>query len=321
MKRFVLVLALIIGSAVNSVGQVSYDEVHHENIPDYFKEGAFLYPILFEPMLDSFKQLDDTPVMKAILNTYCMLSHTIIGTRIPDGKIESTLSLVEEHMGSDNTIYGLAMIAKANEAGEDIEMLTEAAQIIGESAGEDSWEYAYALFCCACAAMDAEKYGDMSRSIAYADRCIEILENDHKESWLYKMALVNRGSAKFLNMDESGLNEIVDGFTLLSDFEDERNLCSYCLAGINVASIYAMMSEYDLAVAMLQDIEPFLVELDCTASNSYIALSKAMVYSCVNSKKKKLAKEYMQKAEQACIERYGEDSQQYKDLEPYRQML
>ena len=73
MKRLFLSFVLIIGVVVNSAAQVTYDEIYHEDIPKYFIEGAFIYPIIFEPMLDDMPSMYDTPVQKVILDTATMV--------------------------------------------------------------------------------------------------------------------------------------------------------------------------------------------------------------------------------------------------------
>lgn len=292
-----------------------------DDIPQAFIDGVWAIPILYEPELDDLFSFDNAPIQKAVLKTYCLMAKSILGLKVNDADIESNLSQIDEHMGSDNAVYGLMLTVKASAHDEDIKILKQAEQIIMESAGEYSWEYAYVLFCLSCATMDAEKYGDMKLSIDYADKGIAILEDGYQDSWLYKVTLIARGFARFMDMDEESLDDVVKGFNLLNDPEDERNHGPYCLTGINVAAIYTVLDMHEEALALLSDVEQYFIELDCTASYAYYSLSKTAVYAYAKIKDKAQAKNYYRKAEKACLERYGKNSKEYKQLKPYRRML
>lgn len=319
MKRLFVVFAFVMMSVISFAQH--HRSVEMDDIPLAFMDGVWSIPILYAPELDEFFSFDNAPIKKATLKTYCMLAQNIVGLKVERADIESNLSLIEEQMGTDNALYGLMLAVKSTADNEDVGLLKRAEQIVSESAGTDSWEYAYILFCLSCATMDADKYGNMNLSIDYADKTLAVLENGYQDSWLYKVTLINRGTARFLNMDENALDDVVKGFNLLNNPEDERNHGPYCVIGVNVATIYAYIDMHKEALALLKDIETYYTELDCTASNAYYSLAKAVVYSSAKTKNKAQAKIYFEKAEKACLERFGKNSKEYKMLKPYRRMI
>ena len=132
MKRLLLTLALLCGMTVCCMAQDPYEDMSHEYIPQYFMDGAFLYPVLLVDLVDELNEFD--PINSSLMHTYAQLSSVMLGLKIGTDRIEDNLSRIEEHLGCDNAIYGLALIPKAVSEDEDLEILLESADIIAETA-------------------------------------------------------------------------------------------------------------------------------------------------------------------------------------------
>ena len=318
MKRLLLTLALLCGMTVCCMAQDPYEDMSHEYIPQYFMDGAFLYPVLLVDLVDDFNEFD--PINSSLMYTYAQLSSVMLGLKIGTDRIEDNLSRIEEHLGCDNAIYGLALIPKAVSEDEDLEILLESADIIAETAGEDSWEYALVMYFCSNVTLDIEKYGDSKKSLEYIERSMEILEAGYKDMWLYSLAKTSKGAAKLFAEDASGFNDVVQAFESITEVT-EQNFFTYLRIGIDLSTLYTNLGYHDYSIQLAEQLEPLLMENELVESEMYIAVNRTMCYAYAMKKNSRKAREYFEKAEKACIARFGEGSEQHKGLQKYREMF
>ena len=66
MKRLLLTLALLCGMTVCCMAQDPYEDMSHEYIPQYFMDGAFLYPVLLVDLVDDFNEFD--PINSSLMH-------------------------------------------------------------------------------------------------------------------------------------------------------------------------------------------------------------------------------------------------------------
>lgn len=320
MKKLLLLLLTVCLYGGFSYGQTTdknlpesvMDALDLNQIPQSYMDGLFVYPIILSELPD---QVNLDPMNRCVCNTYSLLSHIMMGTKMPEGMAERNVSEIEQLMGTDNTLYGLALICKAVEDDENMQILTEATEIIKESAGEDSWEYAQALFFCSNFTMDFERYEDTSIFREYTEKTIRVLENGHKESWLYPVALAYRGWAKANNEDETFIDDIIKGYDLLNvATEDDRNLCPMVHVAIIFSVVLGLMEMYDKLLDICLPVEQNLVLMELKQSDSYISINKNICYAYAKKNDKLKAREHFRKAEETCIAMYGKDSKKYKDM-------
>ena len=318
MKRLLLTLALLCGMTVCCMAQDPYEDMSHEYIPQYFMDGAFLYPVLLVDLVDDFNEFD--PINSSLMYTYAQLSSVMMGLKIEKERIEDNLSRIEEYLGCDNAIYGLALIPKAISEEEDLEILLESAEVIAESAGEDSWEYALVMYLCSSITLDIEKYGDSKKSLEYADKSMTILEDGYKGTWLHSLVKTSKGAAKLFAEDASGFNDVLRTFESFTDVT-EQNYVTYLRIGVDLATLYTSLGYHDYSIQLAEELEPILIDDVLVESEMYMAVNRTLCYAYAMKKNSKKAREYFDKAEQTCITRFGKDSKQYKGLQRYREML
>lgn len=319
MKRFLIALALTCLPVTIVTAQDIYEDMSHDYIPQYFMDGAFFYPGTLESLVEDLIEVD--PLKSSILDTYCQLSNMMMGLKVERSKVEANMLRIEKYMGTDNTIYALAMLPKAVEDDENLNVLLQAAELIAGTAGDESWEYALAMFLASSFTLDIEKYGDSSQALEYSEKCMEILEGGDKDTWLYYLAMVNKGIARIFAQDGEGINDMIAAHDAFGDEIDEKECCPYIYAALNLATIYTSAGYHDLAIELAQLTELFLLELELTSSDMYMSLNRTLCYAYAMKKERKKARSYFAKAEQACIERFGEGSKQHKSLDRYREML
>lgn len=321
MKKFATVLLLCIGMSLKCLSQNIYEDPSIEYIPQYFMDGSFSLPLSFEEMLDDF--YEKYPVTASINHVYCQLSKVIVGVKIDMKEVDANIQRIEKHLGSDNTIYGLALIPKAIEKNENLEIILKAAEIIEDSSGDDSWEYAFALYIASTLTMDMERYGNASKSLEYAQKSLDILERGHKDSWLYPLASVNKGMARILLNDGKGLEDITGPYFKLAESigEVDQNIFPFLHVSTNLATIYTSCGYHEEAISVAKDLDQTLYDLGFKSSELYMAANRTLCYAYAMKKDKKKAKIHYEKAEQACIERFGKGSRQYKSLQQYRTMF
>ena len=322
-KLLLLTLAVILSmSGISVYGQVNdteknlpesvSDALDLNQIPQSYMDGLFVYPILLCELPD---QVGLDPMNKCVCNTYSLLSHIFMGTKTPEGMTERNVLEIEQLMGTENTLYGLALICKAVEDDENMDILAKAIQIIKESSGEDSWEYALALFHCSSFTMDFERYPDTSIFRGYTEEVVRILEKGYKESWLYPVALAYRGWAKANNEDETFLEDLVNGYNILNvATADDRNLCPMVHVAIVFSVVLGLMEMYDKLLDVCLPVEQNLVLMELQQSDSYISINKNICYAYAKKKEKQKAKEYLKKAEDMCIKMYGKGSKKYDSM-------
>ncbi len=290
-------------------------KVHVKEIPINFMKGSFNFAIAPGDLI----QYQDT-ANRAMLNTYYLLSHMMLGLKCPDKLIDSTLIEVEKIFGTENMLYGLALIPKAIEDDKNIDMLDKAAQIIKESEGDASWEYAFALLQCANTTLDTDKYGTSEKSLAYMDKCLAALEG-YKDNWLYALALSSRGLGKFYAQDESFIDDIIESYNLLNSGDPESNIIPLTYSSLTLGSVCNIIDMPDKALSILQPVVDVFKELELKKSEHYISLCTTLCYTYYLKKDKKKAKGFLMEAEQACIARFSKNSKQYKDLDSYRKLF
>ena len=297
------------------------DLIDLKAIPQHYISGAFVYATILESVIE---EVGLDPMNVCICNTYSQLSRIMLGAKLPDRMAERNVAQIRELMGDENTLYGLAMVAYAMEL-EDMEILSNATQIIKETAGEDSWEYALALFHCSCMTMDFDKYKDTEIALGYVKETVSLLENGHKESWLYPVSLAIRGWIKLVNQDETFIDDVLKGYTILSDASnnDDRYVCPLFYVSTVVTSIYNLFEAYDKVVEICLQIVPCLEELELNQTDIYISLNKNLCYAYAKKKQKKSAREYYKKAYEACVAMYGIGTKEYEkaNLSSYEKML
>lgn len=319
MKRFLIALALTCLPVTIVTAQDIYEDMSHDYIPQYFMDGAFFYPGTLESLVEEF--IDTDPVRFSLYDTYCQLSSIMLGLEVERSRSEANMLRIEKYMGTDNTIYALAMLPKAVEDDENLNILLQAAELIAGTAGEDSWEYALAMFLASSFTLDIEKYGDSSQALEYSEKCMEILEDGHDDTWLYYLAMVNKGIARIFAQDGEGINDMIAALDAFVDEIDEKECCPYIYAALNLATLYTSMGYHDYAIELALTTEPLILELGLTSSDMYMSLNRTLCYAYAMKKERKKARSYFAKAEQACIERFGEGSKQHKSLDRYREML
>ena len=319
MKRFISAFALMVSLVTNVAGQDIYEEMSHDYIPQYFMDGAFFYPSVLEPLIEDIVEVD--PIKSSVHFTYCQLANVMLGQKVEKSKVEANMLRIEKYMGTDNTIYALAMLPKAVNDNESLDRLLQAADLIAETSGEDTWEYALAMFLASSFTLDIEKYGDSSQSLEYSEKCLMILEDGQSDTWLYRLAMVNKGAARLLAQDGEGINDVIAAYEAFGDDVDEKETCPYLYVGLNLATLYTSAGYHDLAIELALAVEPMMLELELTSSDLYMSLNRTLCYAYAMKKGKRKAREYFEKAEQACIERFGRGSKQHKGLDRYREML
>lgn len=315
MKKLLLLFVLLFVSF--SINLKAQDEdVLVKEIPVQFMQGSFNVPLI----LGDFIQ-DQDPTSAAMLNTYYLLSHVMLGVKFPEGLIEKTLTDVENVFGKESTMYGLAMIPKGVDDDENLEILHEASEIIKNAEGENSWEYAYALMHCANVSLNLKKHGTIEKSQKYINKCISILEDGKKDTWLYPIAMCNRGAAKLYAQDETFFDDMVNAYEILDKDESEGSLLPQIYCSILLSSTFTLLEMPDRAINLLETDEIILTEFELQESELYVSLCTTMCYAHYLQKDKKKAQNYLKKAEEACIKRFGADSQRYKDLDSYRKLF
>lgn len=320
MKKFATALLLCIGMSLKCFSQNIYEDPSVEYTPQYFMDGSF-ENCKVANLIDLDSLYYNQPVNAGLVRTYCYLSHVMIGQRIGNDNIESNLKTIEESIGKDNSIYALALIPKAAEKEEDLGILLEAAEIIERHSGFNSWEYAFAMYMASSFTQDGDRYGGILTSLEYADKCISILEDEHKDSWLYKLAVVNRGAARMLNSDPDGFYEIHEAIKSFDTDNDSQKLIPAIKAFITFSTLLTMAGEHDSAILLLDGFDHVYNDYELQSTEMYMAANRTLCYAYAMKKDKKKAKIHYEKAEQACIERFGKGSRQYKSLQQYRTMF
>ncbi|MBQ3521199.1 MAG: hypothetical protein IJA38_00005 [Bacteroidales bacterium] len=291
-------------------------KVHVKEIPINFMKGSFNFAIAPGDLI----QYQDT-ANRAMLNTYYLLSHMMLGLKCPDKLIDSTLIEVEKIFGTENMLYGLALIPKAIEEDKNIALLDKATQIIKESEGDASWEYAFALLQCANTTLDIDKYKTSEKSLAYMEKCLAALEG-YKDNWLYALALSSRGLGKLYAQDELFIDDIMESYNLLlNSGNPELNLIPFAYSSITFGSVCNIVDLPDKALTILLPVIEVFKELELEKSEHYISLCATLCHSYSLTKDKKKAKGFLMEAEQACIARFGKNSKQYRKLDSYRKLL
>ena len=321
MKRLIFAFVLIFSLVTKVAGQDIYEEISHEYIPQYFMDGAFSFPYMLEELVDEFKDLD--PFNSCVMTTYFCLSRMFLGLEVGKDRVEANLASIEQCMGRDNAIYALALISKSIDENENLNVLLSAADILEETAGEDSWEYAFAMYVASRYAMDIKKYGSSRKSLEYANKCIEILEKDHTDNWLYRLASANRGIARLYAEDGGGFNELVAALDSFGEVEDFADILPFVHVAIDAATIYTSAGHHDEAIEIAEVIEQLLMsmEMGMEKSELYYAINRTAYYAYAMKKDKKNATLYYAKAESACIARFGKGSKQHKSLQEYKKMF
>ncbi len=313
MRKILTVFFLVVALFTTS-NMRAQDNLIRE-IPTYFMKGEFT----LAKMIGDMTGTQDF-VNKAMLDVYVLLSHMMLGLECPDKLIDSTLREVEKIFGTENMLYGLALIPKAIEDDKNIDMLDKATQIIRESEGDASWEYAFALLQCANTTLDTDKYGTSEKSLTYMDKCFAALEG-YKDNWLYALALSSRGLGKFYAQDESFIDDIIESYNLLNSGDPESNIIPFTYSSLTLGSVCNIIDMPDKALSILQPVVDVFKELELKKSEHYISLCATLCYSYSLKKDKKKAKGFLMEAEQACIARFGKNSKQYRNLDSYRKLL
>lgn len=295
------------------------DDFKVEDIPSYFMSGEYYLPVF----LAEFVQYQD-PVTQSMLNVYVLLSQAMLGCRFPDGLIDKTLSEVGQNFGKDHVLYGLALIPKAVDDEENLDLLVEASEIIRKAEGENSWEYAFALMHCANVTLDVNKYGTIDKSLGYIAKSLAILEKDYKDSWLYPVALSNRGYARLFNDDENFVDDVVLAFNTMNEKAEVNPLVALCplaYTAVFLSAVSTLFKMPDKAIEVAEPIIPAFQEFELENTENYLTLCSTLCYAYILKKDKSTARKYLAMAEKTCTAVYGPDSPKNRELDSYRKKL
>lgn len=319
MKKSLLGFLLSILFFIPFSSHAQEDDFKVEEIPSYFMSGAYYLPI----QLGEWIQYQDA-VTQSMLNVYRLLSHVMLGYKFPDGLVDSTLTAIEQTFGKEHLLYGLALIPKAMDKEDDLDLLVSASEIIRKSEGEDSWEYAFALMHCANVTLDVNKYGTIDKSLGYIAKSLAILEKDYKDSWLYPVALSNRGYARLFNQDENFIEDVVLAFNTMNERADVNPsvaLCPLAYTAVFLSAISTYIKMPDKAIEVAEPIISAYQEFELENTGNYLSLCLSLCYAYILKGNKNTARKYLAMAENSCAAIYGADSPKNRELDSYRKKL
>ncbi|MBO5418924.1 MAG: hypothetical protein J6A22_02455 [Bacteroidales bacterium] len=319
MKKGLLGIILYLLFFIPFSSHAQEDDFKVEDIPSYFMSGEYYLPIYLGELI----QYQDS-VTQSMLNVYRLLSHVMLGYKFPDGLVESTLTAIEQTFGKDHVLYGLALIPKAMDKEDDLDLLVNASEIIRKSEGEDSWEYAFALMHCANVTLDVNKYGTIDKSLGYIAKSLEILEKDYKDSWLYPVALSNRGYARLFNQDENFIEDVVLAFNTMNERAEVNPtvaLCPLAYTAVFLSAISTYIKMPDKAIEVAEPIISAYQEFELENTENYLTLCSSLCYAYILKRDKNKARKYLAMAENSCAAIYGADSPKNRELDSYRKKL